>query len=117
MNVTLNDKEVQIRLSEAARRALQGREIPLVAEMELLFSCLIRKRVHFRDHHEDVVATPVSDRLAVRFRPIMTRACSIRSLEGSPPSEDFHIADPRPYIPRWLAIDFRKGEWKGEFGY
>jgi hypothetical protein len=117
MNVTLNDKEVHIRLSDSAQRALAGRQTPLLAEMELLFSCLIRKRVRFRDHVGTEGATPVSDCLAVRFRPVMTRACSVSSVEGSAPSEDFHIADPRPYIPRWLSIDFRKGEWLGEFGY
>lgn len=117
MNVTLHDKEVTIRLSNAARRALAGRQTPLLAEMELLFSCLIRKRVHFRDHLEPEVGVAVADGLAVRFRPIMTRACSVSSVEGSAPAEDFPIADPRPYIPRWLAIDFRKGKWLGEFGY
>ncbi|MDR3393932.1 MAG: hypothetical protein P4L70_02920 [Parasulfuritortus sp.] len=117
MNVTLNEKDVDVRLSASARRALASRQTPLLAEMELLFSCLIRKRVHFRDHLDAEHATPVSDGLAVRFRPVMTRACSVSSVEGHAPSEDFHIADPRPYIPRWLSIDFRKGQWLGEFGY
>jgi hypothetical protein len=117
MNVTLNDKEVHVRLSDSAQRALAGRQTPLLAEMELLFSCLIRKRVLFRDHVGAESATHVSDLLAVRFRPVMTRACSVSSVEGSPPSEDFPIADPRPYVPRWLSIDFRKGKWLGEFGY
>lgn len=117
MNITLNDKEVHVRLSDAAQRALADRQTPLLAEMELLFSCLIRKRVHFRDHHESESATPVSSRLSVRFRPVMTRACSVASVQGSAPSEDFPIADPRPYVPRWLKIDFRKGQWQGEFGY
>lgn len=117
MNVILNDKEVHIRLSNSAQRALADRQTPLLAEMELLFSCLIRKRVHFRDHHGSENATAVSDRLAVRFRPVMTRACSVSSVEGSAPSEDFPIANPRPYVPRWLNIDFHKGEFRGEFGY
>lgn len=117
MNVTLNDKEIHIRLSASAQRALAGRKTPLLAEMELLFSCLIRKRVHFRDHLGSEAATPVSDALAIRFRPVMTRVCAMDSVDGSPPSEDFPIADPRPYIPRWLTIDFRKGRWQGEFGY
>lgn len=117
MNVILNDKKVHVRLSDSAQRALADRKTPLLAEMELLFSCLIRKRVYFRDHLDPETATEVSSRLAVRFRPVMTRACSVSSVEGSVPSEDFPIADPRPYVPRWLNIDFRKGKWQGEFGY
>lgn len=117
MNVTVNDKEIRVRLSEAAERALASRQTPLLAEMELLFSCLIRKRVLFRDQQDAEDGTPVSSRLAVRFRPVMTRACAVSSVEDAVPKEDFPIANPRPYVPRWLKIDFRKGRWLGEFGY
>jgi hypothetical protein len=116
MNITLADKTVEIRLSARATRALAERESPLLAEMELLFSCLIRKRVRFGDLAMESVTT-VSDRLSVSFRPVMTRVCAISDLAGSPPMEDFPVANPRPYVPRWLAIDYRRGEWFGEFGY
>ncbi|MHB1083732.1 MAG: hypothetical protein ACYCZA_02685 [Thiobacillus sp.] len=115
MVITLHDKSVEVRLSSAAQNALALRDRPLVAEMELLFSCLIRKRVHFGE--EVAHATPVNDRLAVRFRPIMTRHCSVAEGGATPPSDDFPIANPRPYVPSWLAIDFRRGEWVGQFGY
>lgn len=116
MNITLADKTVEIRLSSRATRALAERESPLLAEMELLFSCLIRKRVRFRELGKET-ATSVSDRLSVRFRPVMTRVCAISDLPGSPPMDDFPIANPRPYVPHWLSIDYRRGEWLGEFGY
>ena len=115
MNITLHDKPLEVRLTAAAQKALARRETTLVAEMELLFSCLLRKRVHFGDAAEH--ATPVNDRLAVRFTPIMTRRCSVAEGGASPPSEGFPLENPRPYVPNWLAIDFRRGEWVGEFGY
>jgi len=115
MNITLHDKTVEIRLTAAAQKALAQRTTPLVAEMELLFSCLLRKRVNFGEAAEHT--TPVSDRLAVRFRPIMTRHCSVSEGGASPPSDDFPIANPRPYVPNWLAIDYRRGKWVGAFGY
>ena len=115
MNVTLHDKSLEIRLTAAASRALARRTTPLVAEMELLFSCLLRKRVHFGEAAE--AATPVNECLAVRFTPIMTRRCSVAESGASPPSEGFPLENPRPYVPHWLAIDYRKGEWIGEFGY
>ncbi len=115
MNVTLHDKSVEIRLSRAAQKALAQRGQPLVAEMELLFSCLLRKRVHFGDSDEG--ATSVDDRLAVRFKPIMTRRCSVAEGGASPPSESFPLENPRPYVPNWLAIDYRRGKWVGDFGY
>lgn len=116
MNITLADKNLEIRLSAPAQHALEERNIPLLAEMELLFSCLIRKRVRFGDlQTED--ATVVSDRLSVRFRPVMTRACSVAEVGGTPPLDDFPIANPRPFVPHWLAIDYHRGQWLGEFGY
>ncbi|WP_324780340.1 hypothetical protein [Thiobacillus sedimenti] len=115
MNITLHDKSLDVRLSAAAQKALARRDRPLVAEMELLFSCLLRKRVHFGDAMHE--STPVNDRLSVRFRPIMTRRCSVAEGGATPPSEGFPLENPRPYVPNWLTIDFRRGEWVGEFGY
>jgi hypothetical protein len=116
MKITLHDKLLEIRLTPAAQKALALRDTPLVAEMELLFSCLHRKRVHFGGSAEQ--ATPVDDRLAVRFRAIMTRRCSVAETGGeSPPSESFPLENQRPYVPNWLAIDYRRGAWVGDFGY
>jgi hypothetical protein len=115
VNITLYDKSLEVRLSKAAQKALALRDRPLVAEMELLFSCLLRKRVLFGEVTEQ--STPVSDHLAVRFRPIMTRKCSVAAGGATPPSEGFPLENPRPFVPHWLAIDFRRGKWVGEFGY
>ncbi|MDA8256409.1 MAG: hypothetical protein M0Z99_12350 [Betaproteobacteria bacterium] len=115
MNITLHDKSLEIRLTKAAQKALALRDTPLVAEMELLFSCLLRKRVYFGESAER--STPVNERLAVRFKPIMTRRCSVAEGGASPPSESFPLENPRPYVPNWLAIDFRRGKWVGDFGY
>lgn len=116
MNASILDKRVEIRLSRRAERALAERSSPLMAEMELLFSCLIRKRVRFGETGGQE-AVPVSDRLSVSFRPVMTKACTLADIEGETPLADFPIADPGPYVPRWLAIDYRRGEWSGQFGY
>lgn len=115
MNIILHDKSLEIRLTRAAHKALALRETPLVAEMELLFSCLLRKRVYFGESAEH--ATPVNAQLAVRFKPIMTRRCSVAEGGATPPSEGFPLENPRPYVPNWLAIDYRRGEWVGNFGY
>jgi hypothetical protein len=115
MKITLHDKSLEVRLTAAAQKALALRDTPLVAEMELLFSCLLRKRVHFGEAAEQ--STPVNPHLAVRFTPIMTRRCSVAEGGASPPSESFPLENPRPYVPNWLAIDYRRGQWVGDFGY
>ena len=115
-------KQIQVEISDSAGRQLQRRAEPLYIEMELYFSCLIRKRVRV---YETVVepadekfAVRFSDKLQINFRPVMTKSCSISSCEdGKPPLSDFPIRKPQSYIPRWLSLDFSKGKWCGDFGY
>ena len=37
--------------------------------------------------------------------------------EGSPELEAFPIQRPEAFLPKWLAVDFRHGDWSGEFGF
>jgi hypothetical protein len=97
MNVTLHEKPLEIQLTAAAQKALSLRDRPLVAEMELLFSCLLRKRVYFGDEAEQ--STQVNDHLAVRFRPIMTRHCTVAGGGESPPSMIFPLRTRVPMCP------------------
>ena len=47
MKLNINDKPVKIELTKAANRAMQLLSRPLLAEMELYFSCLVRKKYAF----------------------------------------------------------------------
>jgi len=114
--VLIDGRPVDLRLTPAARRALAMRRTPLVAELELYFSCLIRKRVRFV---EGAAGTGVeaAPNLRVCFRPIMTRSCG-KDFEGDePPVTDFPIERAEAFVPQWLAIDYRAGQWHGDFGY
>lgn len=115
---TLCDKEVQLELTQRAEQALQQRQQPLCVEMELYFSCLIRKQVRFRESLECEFSVQLNDKLHLGFRPVMTKSCSVLSCgDESPPLSDFPIEKPESYIPRWLKLDYKKGKWTGEFGY
>lgn len=106
-------------LTNAAERALKILSAPLKLEMELYFSCLIRKRVPVRETLASDYCVQVNDKLEIGFRPVMTRACGVTDTDesGKPPLTDFPIAKPECYIPHCLTLDFRKGQWLGEFGY
>jgi hypothetical protein len=116
-SIELQGKPVSVALSRRAQEELARRAAPLVAEMELYFSCLIRKAVRFGTLAAQADATPVSDKLYVRFRPVGSRSCGAKVSEGKPPLEDFPVVNPTAYTPDWLDIDFRHGEWIGQFGY
>jgi len=116
--VRIEGRRVEIDLTPAAERELARRNQPLLAEMELYFSCLIRKKVRFRDIGDEANTVSASDQLSIRFRPVMTAKCNVHEYEGDePPLTDFPITRPESYIPKWLRIDFRHGQWNGEFGY
>ena len=114
--IDIDNRSLEVRLSRAAETALQNRNSPLYAQMELYFSCMIRKKVRFYDQGEDTYV-PASTQLMVGFRPVMTQRCSIHDSDGPPPLTDFPIARGDKFVPHWLAIDFRHGQWLGEFGY
>lgn len=117
--IEIAGKPVIVVLSDAARNALSRRTSPLVAEMELYFSCLIRKQVRFHEKSSanGIPVAALNERLHIHFRPVMTQRCG-KDYEGDePPLTDFPIVNKRAYIPHWLHIDFRGGQWQGEFGY
>lgn len=114
--IEIQGKKVEVSLTSAASKALAARQTMLVAEMELYFSCLIRKQVRFKEVVDDDVVK-LSDNFGVRFRPVMTAACGVDYEGDEPPLTDFPIQKPESFIPHWLKIDFKKNEWIGEFGF
>ncbi len=84
--------------------------------MELYFSCLIRYKVRFHERADDG-AVVVNDKLWLRFRPVMTAQCGNDYDGDEPPLTDFPIVKPGAFTPHWLTIDYRRGQWQGEFGY
>ena len=117
LTVELEGRTVVVRLSEAAQAALAQRSAPLIAEMEMYFSCLIRMQVRFYDEDPALTATPVNEQLAIRFRPVTAERCDMHAVEGKPMLKEFPIVRRTPFVPRWLDLDFKKGKWVGEFGY
>ena len=115
-SIEILGKKVRVEWSEAAEKALSGLTTPLLVEMELLFSCLIRKAVRFRQGAQPDNFVFVTPQLKVRFRPVMTKACRISDLGGAEtPVTDFPIKKPAAFVPKYLFIDYRHGQWGGEF--
>jgi len=114
--IEILDKPVRIEWSKAAEAAMANLAAPLCVEMELYFSCLIRKKVRFGDKAHSRVFVPVNPYLQVAFRPVMTKKCAVGGDNTEVPLEDFPIVNPAAFVPRWLKIDHRHGSWEGEFG-
>jgi len=113
--VEILGRKVRVEWSDAADRQLQTLAEPLPVEMELYFSCLIRKAVRFGRDAQAANFASVSPQLKVGFRPIMTKACNVKDFEVEPPVEDFPIVKPEAFVPKRLTIDYRNGKWSGDF--
>jgi hypothetical protein len=116
MYMGMNTTFLKITLSRAAERSLASRRSPLKLELELFFSCLIRKQVQVVEvHHRDARPLDCSDpRLDVAFRAVMTHTCDF---DQPHTVEAFPLARAEAFLPRWLKLDFVHGDWRGEYGY
>ncbi len=113
-------KQINLTLSKRAIEKLRQREESLHVNMELLFSCLLRKRVLFSDERPAEADTSLGDvdKLALYFTPRMTKSCHVSDLDGPPDSAAFPLQGSRRFLPGWLEIDYHPRDgWKGDFGY
>jgi len=115
--VSISGKTIDVDITARALKKIQQRERPLVVEMELYFSCLIRKAVRFADDRPSEYFTEVNDKLLLAFNPVMTEICKVDPNVSEPPVTAFPIKKISPYVPKWVRIDFKSGDWWGEFGY
>lgn len=115
--ITIDNRPVKVHLSKRAEKALLRRDKPLFVEMELYFSCLIRKQVLFHDVQRQDNSVVVDDKLSVSFHPVMTSSCMISEADAEPAKSDFEMQRRDCFVPKWLKLDFKKGAWLGEFGY
>lgn len=116
--IRLHGKPVRVELSPAAERALARRAAPLYAEVQLIFGCMIAKRVWFRDEVVES-AVPVNSNLRVWFRPARyQKACSFDDIDNGAEASDYPVAGDRGrFVPDALSIDYGGGKFTGDFTY
>ena len=116
--LTFHGRPLNLTVSQRALAQLARRVSPLFLEMELYFSCLIRKRVLVRASIEEADAVVLADKLIASFRPVVTETCAMRDVErDNPPVKDMPILHPERFYPHWLTLDYRRGQWRADFGY
>jgi len=130
--LTFYDKTVDINLSNIAVQQNQKLSSILLIEIQVYFSCLLGKRLAFYSEKalEGVwQLTPeelqgvlknsqqLTEKLYIRFNTVMTKKCPVGDYIGPPPVTDFSIKNQKPYVPNWLDIDYKNGQWRGQFGW
>lgn len=115
----MSTHKLGIMISKSANILLNQSNSILFIELELYFSCLIRKKVFFHSHppaHGMPLETD-DDRIQVYFRPVMTRVCRTSEVIEEPEVMDFPLQRATSFTPRWLRLDTRHGELVGEYGF
>ena len=117
-NIQLQGKTVTVRLTPSAERALERRETPLYAEVQLIFGCMIAKRVWFREE-ANTGAVPVTPKLSIWFRPVRyARSCSFDEIDRGAEASDYPmVINRKSFVPNVVRIDNRAGRWVGDFTY
>lgn len=117
--ITLNGRPVSIELTKAAARELERRETPLFVELELYFSCLVKKFVHFRTDSRGKPTIPAHGKLQIYFRPVTSTACTFEVAErlGRQPEMEIESAALQHVAPKRVSIDHIAGVWRGSFTF
>ena len=108
--VKVSGKEIEILCSARANKALSQRDQPLVAELELAFACIARKQVRFHDTPPGKEVIGVNEKLALLITAIIQNTCEVVDGKTVPKTTG------RNFMPKWVRIDFAKGEWVGDYG-
>ncbi|MFO7592858.1 MAG: hypothetical protein R6X15_02280 [Pseudomonadota bacterium] len=112
---SLQGHPLRIEATRRALGALDRRSKPLSVELQLYFSCVVKKRVLF---HEEAVPgeESVSDRLSVRFRPVEALTCDpVEFAANYPERRELKSKAASKMHPSRLLLDYRKGRWQGDF--
>lgn len=116
--VKLHERPVHISISKKALAVFASNKTPLVAEIDLIFGCMVAKRLWFKDViPEDAIK--VVDNLFVCFRSVRyAKTCVFADIDNGAVPEEFPIAlEKRRFVPDWLNIEFKKGKLVGTFGF
>ncbi|MGI9647103.1 MAG: hypothetical protein ACR2OI_01145 [Acidimicrobiia bacterium] len=115
--VDCDGRAVSVELTDAAASQLARLESPVVAEMEILFSCLVRKQVVFRPPVVGETSYPVVDGLSLAVRPVLYELCEPAPGETEPPVVDFDVVSPEQLLPRSVRIDADDDHLVGTFSF
>ncbi len=115
--VTINRRNVEVRWTDRAEQILQRDQQPLIVELQLYFSCVVKKRVVF--HQRAAFSTTVvRDRLEIAFQPVASAACDPREFAASfPAGKNLSQGMAARMVPRIVEIDYRRDNWEGQFRY
>lgn len=113
--IAFRDNPLTIEWTKRADKALSQGSKNLIVEMQLYFSCVVKKRVLFTEQ-ADFKTIAVNDKLSVAFHPVEAASCDpIEFAKNFPAKREFDSVSAKKMRPRALQLDYKNNAWQGEF--
>lgn len=113
--IAFKEKPLSIEWTKRANKALNQSTENLIVEMQLYFSCVVKKRVLFTSQAE-FKTIPVNDNLSIAFHPVESASCDpVEFAKNFPAKREFDSIGANKMRPSQLKIDFKNSHWLGEF--
>jgi len=118
--VNVRGKDMLIQWTERAHLELQRRETSLIVEMQLYFTCMVKKRVLFLENiiskNYKFDSIKVNDLFSIAFHPVEAQSCDPKEFARDfPVKRKFDSSASIKMRPSYLEIDYKEGDWVGDF--
>ncbi|VAW97654.1 hypothetical protein MNBD_GAMMA21-2167 [hydrothermal vent metagenome] len=109
------DKRVEVKWTQRANKALSSRTSLLTIEMQIYFSCVVKKRVLFHDE-SDLDAVTINDKLRIISRAVQSGSCdAVEFAKNFPIKHELTATSAKKMLPSLLCIDYKNQQWVGDF--
>ena len=111
----IRGKKMTILFSRRAKTALGKRQSNLIAELQLYFTCVVQKRVVFHEQ-TDLKTIKTNSNLEIAYHTVQSNACDpVEFAETHPVKKELHSKGAKSMRPSLLKIDYKDGDWIGDF--
>lgn len=115
--VVLYGKSLQVEISRRAESALNKRDKPVIADVHLIFGCMLAKRIWFQDQIEGETVS-VCHNLGMSFQTVKYTVCSFENIDnGGVPVPLSPSREMNKFVPDYVFIDYLKHQFTGGFTY
>ena len=109
------EKDIKVAWTQRAEHAFSLRTTTLFIEMQIYFSCVVKKRVIFHEQL-DIESLPVTDKINIISRAVQSDTCSAEEFARNyPVKKELTSKAAKKMYPRLLNIDYINDQWLGEF--
>ena len=113
---SLNQHQLVIKLTQRADQALAELPHTLTIEMQLYFSCMVKKRVLFHTQAVSFETDQVTPQLNIAYRSVQSDTCSPEEFAAQYPQKQV-LDNPvtKNRAPSELSVDYIDNKWEGDF--